>query len=122
MSEDSDVSVTAIFRFGAGLTALGLVIYLVAWLMFGYLDRRAARVGPPSYPLAAGQQMRLPPEPRLQIAPRQDLQNFRAREDELLNSYRWVDKNAGIVRIPIAEAMKLTVQRGLPARAAGGQK
>ena len=34
----------------------------------------------------------------------------------MLNGYSWVDRNAGVVRIPIDEAMKLTVQRGLPAR------
>jgi hypothetical protein len=34
----------------------------------------------------------------------------------VLNSYGWVDKNAGIARIPIREAMKLTVQQGLPTR------
>ena len=33
-----------------------------------------------------------------------------------LNTYGWVDKNAGVVRIPIGEAMKLTIERGLPAR------
>ena len=58
----------------------------------------------------------MPPEPRLQIHPREDLQDLRASEDAILNSYGWVDKNAGIVRIPIDEAMKLILQRGLPAR------
>jgi hypothetical protein len=122
MSEDSDVNVPAIVGFGAGLTALALVASLVVWLLFVHLDRREMSVAPRRYPLAAGQQMRQPPEPRLQVAPRQDLQDFRRREDELLNNYRWVDKGAGIVRIPIAEAMKLVVQRGLPARADGEQK
>jgi hypothetical protein len=31
-----------------------------------------------------------------------------------------VDREAGTVRIPIAEAMRLTVERGLPAREATG--
>ena len=31
----------------------------------------------------------------------------------MLDSYGWVDKDAGVVRIPIEEAMKLTVERGL---------
>ena len=58
----------------------------------------------------------MPPEPRLQTNPREDLRELRAKEDELLGSYGWVDKNAGVVRIPIEDAMKLTVERGLPAR------
>ncbi len=68
------------------------------------------------YPLAASQDARLPPEPRLQTNPRQDLKDMRAQEDALLHSYGWVDKNAGVVRIPIDEAIKLTLERGLPAR------
>ena len=68
------------------------------------------------YPLAATQENRVPPGPRLQTNPRDDMRELRARDEEILTSYGWVDKNAGIVRIPIDEAMKLVVQRGLPAR------
>jgi hypothetical protein len=71
------------------------------------------------FPLAAADQHREPPEPRLQTNPREDLQKFREQEDTVLTSYGWVDRNAGIVRIPIEEAMKLTVQRGLPTRPEG---
>ena len=57
-----------------------------------------------------------PAEPRLQTAPREDLQLLRTDEDRILSGYTWVDRNAGLVRIPIAEAMKMTVERGLPVR------
>ncbi len=66
--------------------------------------------------MAIGQENQLPPEPRLQTNPREDLLKLRASEDATLDSYGWVDKNLGIVRIPIALAMKLTLERGLPAR------
>jgi hypothetical protein len=72
----------------------------------------------PQYPLALAQEKRVPPEPRLQTDPRQDLADLRAKEDETLNSYGWVDRNAGVVHIPIDEAIKLTLARGLPAREA----
>ena len=71
---------------------------------------------PREYPLAAGRTEQLPPEPRLQTNPREDLRLLRAHEDEVLNNYSWVDKSAGVVRIPIEEAIKLTAKRGLPAR------
>ena len=38
-------------------------------------------------------------------------------EDAVLHSYGWVDKNAGIVRIPIERGDEAHGQRGLPARA-----
>ena len=94
----------------------GVAIYFVVWLLFALFAAREARRVMPEFPLAAGQESRLPPEPRLQTNPRQDLRDLRSAEDTVLTSYGWVDKNAGIARIPIREAMKLTVKRGLPAR------
>jgi hypothetical protein len=60
------------------------------------------------------------PGPRLQTAPEVDLATFRAREDEELNNYAWIDRRAGVVRIPIALAMNLIAQRGLPYRGQPG--
>jgi hypothetical protein len=37
-------------------------------------------------------------------------------EGAVLNSYRWVDKEAGIVGVPIERAIKILAERGLPAR------
>jgi hypothetical protein len=121
--ETSDVNIRGILTFGGGLVVLGAVVYLVVWLLFGYLNRReSAASASPAYPLAVGQDDRLPPEPRLQAHPRQDLKELRESEDALLRSYGWVDKNQGVVRIPIDEAMKLVLQRGLPSRPASEQQ
>ena len=46
-----------------------------------------------------------------------DLHDLHAAEDAVLNSYGWVDRQAGIVRIPIARAMELLAQRGIAAAA-----
>ena len=116
--ETSDASVGAVFAFGVGLMILGAVILFLVWLLFGYFKGHDAGSGAREFPLAIEQQNRLPPEPRLQTNPRQDLIDMRAKENETLYSYGWVDKTAGVVRIPISEAMKLTVERGLPARTA----
>lgn len=117
--EETDVNVGAVFGFAAGLAALTAVVFVIVWLVTVYFDRRERLTGPPTYPVAEGQGLRLPPEPRLQTAPRADLADFRAREDALLDGYQWVDKATGVVRIPIGEAMRLVVQRGLPTREAG---
>jgi hypothetical protein len=114
--ETSDANVTGIFAFGLGLMLTGVVILFLVWLLFGYFSGREAGSGTREFPLAAEQQNRLPPEPRLQTNPRQDLIDLRASENAILNTYGWVDKPGGVVRIPIDEAMKLTVERGLPAR------
>ena len=116
--EETDVNVGAVFGFAGGLAAVTAVAFVVVWLFFVYFDRRETSSPRPAYPVAEGQGLRLPPEPRLQTTPRTDLREFHAREEALLDSYQWADKAAGTVRIPIAEAMKLVVQRGLPAREA----
>ncbi len=114
--EASDVDARAIFGYGAGLFAVLAVVALAVWLLFLDLERRADRAEPRVSPLAAEQDTRLPPEPRLQVNPREDLKQLRAAEDAVLNGYRWVDRNAGIVRIPIEDAIRLTLERGLPSR------
>ena len=44
-----------------------------------------------------------------------DLAAFRAKEDAKLHGYAWVDKDAGVVRIPIERAMEMIAERGLMA-------
>src|SRR5262249_58533171 len=56
----------------------------------------------------------VPPEPRLQVSPAQDLREMRASEDARLNTYGWADQTAGVVHIPVEQAMQILAQRGLP--------
>ena len=85
-------------------------------LLFNLFVAQRVEREPPKYPLAVGESPRVPPEPRLRRFPREDIMNFRIGEEAALHQYGWVDRNAGIVRIPIDEAMRLTLERGLPAR------
>jgi hypothetical protein len=118
--EESDVNIRAIFGFGAALAAVALVIHVAVGGLFWYFNSREA-ASQTARPFAADD-TRLPPEPRLQQRPRQDMQDLRAREDQILNAYSWADRNAGTVRIPIGEAMKLTLQKGLPVREPAGDQ
>ncbi len=52
--------------------------------------------------------------PLLQISPRLDLRDFRAQEDKQLTGYGWIDRTAGVVRVPIDRAMEQVLQKGLP--------
>lgn len=114
--EESDVDVRGVLAFAAALVVFSIVVTGIVWGFYRYFEAREARQPQPSYPLAAQQADRVPPEPRLQTNPREDLRQLREQEDLVLTTYGWVDENAGVVRIPIDVAMKLTVERGLPAR------
>jgi hypothetical protein len=61
-----------------------------------------------------------PPAPRLEAQPGQDLAAYRVVEQAKLSTYRWVDRQAGLVAIPIDRAMDVVAQQGLPARPAPG--
>jgi hypothetical protein len=92
----------------AGLTLLGM------WLLFDYFAASQARLDAPPSPLREARE--LPPAPRLQVSPKADLRDMLAAEMAMLHSYGWVDRDAGVVRIPVERAMEILVERGLPTR------
>jgi hypothetical protein len=118
--ETRDVAFRPIIAAGIGLLVLLVGSVVLMRLVFGYFATREARLSPPANPLAKSFARQVPPEPRLQPDPLKDLLDMHAEEDAVLNSYGWVDRKSGIVRIPINRAMELLAQRGLPSRPASG--
>src|SRR5262249_22223125 len=105
--EKQDVDAVFLVKFGIGMILLGIVILLGLWGLFNYFAARQERLGPHPSAWAASDAQKLPPEPRLQLAPQIDLKELRAAEDQILNNYAWVDPDKRIVRIPIERAMDL---------------
>jgi hypothetical protein len=118
--EHTDANVSMIIQFAVWLTVSAIVVHILMWFTFAIFVDLRENTGPAEFPLAAEQSPRLPAGPRLQAKPANEIYDFRRRETADLEGYSWVDKGAGTVRIPIAEAMRLTVERGLPSRAADG--
>jgi hypothetical protein len=58
----------------------------------------------------------IPPVPRIEEHPAIEIQQLHAQEDQTLSTYGWVDKGKGMVRIPLARAMELQMERGFPTR------
>jgi hypothetical protein len=116
--EHTDASVGVIVRFGIWLLVSAIVVHIGMWLLFVlFVQQREEAPATHPYPIAVGQEPRLPEGPRLQTYPANEIYEFRLRERQQLESYGWADRAAGRVQIPISEAMRLTVERGLPARA-----
>ena len=111
--ETRDANIGNVIMFGVGLallTAFGLAVSAGVLHYFAVHQQ----LGPPASPFENVRA--LPPAPRLQVAPLQDLGHYLAGQDRELNSYGWVDRKAGMVRIPIDRAMDRLLQKGLPAR------
>ena len=133
----------------AGITwfiiVLTVSVVFIAWLVAAVLntfegrEKKAELESRPS-PFAA-ERPKLPPEPRLQLAPNseaqidkneppnlktqhplEEMKHLRDSWEKQLNSYGWVDEQGGVVRIPIDDAKKLLLQRGLPTRDEGKGK
>ncbi len=115
--ETRDISVRTVVRFALGLVVVCAVTGAVVVGLFHQFERSHPSPDPASR-IALDPHM-IAPMPQLQTAPAADYERFREAEDAKLNSYGWIDKNAGIVRIPIERAMDLIAQRGLPTRGDG---
>jgi hypothetical protein len=110
--EPRDVDVISLALVAGLFLICGLVVFLAcAGLVHVLNEKDKAR----QTQLVSARQSRAEfPEPRLQATPGADLKTLRAEEERELSSYGWVDRSAGVVRIPIDRAMELIMQRGLP--------
>ena len=111
--EHTDASVWTIVKFVLWLSVAAAIIHVGLALLFNLFVEQRVERREPRFPLAAVEGNRLPPEPRLQRFPRQDILDFRLREEAALQNYGWVDRSAGMVHIPIQDAMRLTLERKL---------
>ena len=134
--EESRVQVAGVTWF---IIILSIAVVFVGWLMVALInsfegrEQKSELESRPS-PFAA-ERPKIPPEPRLQLAPAseeqidkrvppdlktqhplQEMKELRSNWDKELNSYGWVDEQGGVVRIPIEDAKRLLLQRGLPTR------
>ncbi|MBV9297958.1 MAG: hypothetical protein JO066_03205 [Verrucomicrobia bacterium] len=111
--ETRDISLRVVTWSAIGLVVSAIAICLTVGGLFNLFKSQHPSASAPSRITAPGT---LPSQPRLQINPAYDLQQLREMENARLSSYGWVEKSAGIVRIPIDRAITLVAQRGLPAR------
>ncbi len=112
--ETGDVNAIALTKFGLSMAALIVIFLFGLWGVFEFLKNRVAEMGKPESASAMVNSQKLPPEPRLQQHPAQDMRDWRATEDKLMHQYAWIDPDKGVVRIPVDRAMDLIAQRGLP--------
>jgi hypothetical protein len=126
--EQEDLSSRSALYFLAGLVLVCVVVYLIVFGMYRFLDSYARAHQPPMSPMVkpeADTRAVTPenaetfPQPRLEENERTQFRSFIEDQDRKLATYDWVDKDRGTVRIPIDRAMELIEQRGLPVHAEG---
>jgi hypothetical protein len=126
--EHEDLSPRGIVYFLAGLIAFLGVLCVIVFGVYRFLDSynhaNQATLSPMVAPEAdtrsvTDKDTQTFPEPRLEKNERTVLREFIEDQDRRLATYNWVDKDKGIVQIPIDRAMDLIVQHGLPVRPQG---
>ena len=106
--EKTDMDPKVVLYFASALVAGLIGIHLGLWWMFHQLEQQQARRD-------TGRSLvnviEPTPEPRLQINPQDDLEELMRQENEILTTYRWIDREKGTARIPVERAMQLFIQR-----------
>ncbi|MFZ0284403.1 MAG: hypothetical protein WAL32_04180 [Terriglobales bacterium] len=122
--ERQDLSPRGVYTFLMGLGVGVALVAIVLWGLYHAMDAYIRTHQPRQSPLVtqsrsdtrvvSPNEINAFPQPRLEQNERLEINAFRLHEEQVLDSYGWVDKPAGVVRIPIERAMQLIAQRGLP--------
>ena len=125
--ETSDVNVRGVLWFVVIFIAFAVVTHVFLYFLFNFFARRfRGDIQPPrtsiQVPAQAPQTPRLQPFPQKDprgsaippyaSTPVVDMVEMHASEDDALKNPGWVDKQKGIVRLPIERAKQIVVQRG----------
>ena len=117
--EHSDVPVRPLFWFIVIFIVFGIVSHVALYLLYkGFASAERRRMDPPQTQVARPKDAAVPqnqpllqPFPRGEVAPQRqtpisDMVDMRRAEEQVLRNYGWVDKQHGVVHIPIEEAKR----------------
>jgi protein SCO1 len=105
--ESPGIAVRTILEVGA-IFALAVVAAIVL------LDVGVSRFVIPQHAEVAARRGTVPPAPRLQREPAQDIAALRAQKEALLSTWSWTDATHQFARIPIERAMEIAAKRDPP--------
>ena len=113
LHEENTIQLTPVLIFAIVMIVVSAATFLTVKIIEHAFDLNWTRSEAPLSPLA---QPQTPPPPLLQVSSGRDLRELREEANTVLNSYRWIDQQNGVVGIPIEEAISILAKRGLPAR------
>jgi hypothetical protein len=115
--EKTTIEPRTLFISAGVLVAVVIVCQVVLGLWMRDFEHKEERVNA-LYPGRQAIDVDQFPQPRLQRTPPIDLVGVMHEERDRITSHGWVDKKAGIARIPVDRAMEILAQKGLPRVAA----
>lgn len=128
--ETTDINLDKFGKLVAGFIIVMGLIMTTLFVTMGWLNRRVtatqqqaigSMVEPPSTERPAMRDepntmagSRMPAGPPLLTNEPLNLRDYRTGHRQRLESYGWVDRGNAVVHVPIARAIELTLERGLP--------
>ncbi len=119
--ESSDIDTRTILAYLFYLALSVAAAFFVSVFIFRFTTKMAVDSDTPMTPVHRGIGPTMPSAPYLQGVPyspddpQLDLRNKRAEDEAANEKYGWTNQQAGIAQIPVEEAMKIIVSKGLPA-------
>ena len=111
---DREIGVKGIVWSGVALVVVALVVHFLIWGLLRGFDKLDDRQDVPLTPIeAASPQPADFPEPRLQTHQELDLEKVREEEDLKLRKAGWVNRQQGVVRVPVDVAIDVIAKRGV---------
>ena len=142
--EREDFSTATVVGSLIGLAVMCIVSFVIVVGMYRYLDKTQMEhvAANPMVPMKADTRHMTPakdkngkddlsakpvevqvfPGPQLQEDDVKEMRDQLYSEESRLQSYGWVDQDSGEARIPVARAMALIAERGLPVRSAASSE
>ena len=131
--ESSDVNVRALIWFMVVFVIFAIATHFMLWFLYKGFVRMERKGSETLSSVKKPAGISVPKtEPLLEPFPQQNangglnppnantpvthLGDLRRNEDEALTTYGWVDKQKGVVRVPIEVGKRLALQRGFPVR------
>jgi hypothetical protein len=126
--ESSDIDTRTILSYLFYLALFVAAAFIASVFIFRFTSKLAADSDTPMAPVHRGVGATMPPEPMLQgipghtTDPQLDMRDKREKDEAANEKLDWINKQAGIAQIPVDEAMKIIVTKGLPSVPAAEKK
>lgn len=118
---DREINVRGVIWTGVVLVIVAVVAHLVVWWMLKGFERYDEKRDVRLSPIEATNPQPRPPGPLLQRDTVGDMKRMREEEDKALNQPAWIDRQQGLVRLPVKDAIDVIAARGVAPEVVGGK-
>ena len=108
--EETDAHAKPLVIFTIGLFFFTVASFIFSFYFYRGLEKIRAGQEPAAHPMAVERKL-VDGVPRLQAHEALDLAAFRKTEDQVVDGYGWIDKDASVVRVPVEKAIDLVLAK-----------